>query len=522
MNPAYLRVSFDGTDIHDLSRDAILVEARIDNALNQHARCTLHYRQTPDNRFPIEDFIGKELEVTAVDSEGAEQKIFAGDVTEVDLDYEISGSWNLRIEAASRTLRMDLTTRHRSYPPASSRQHLKRVAEFSGLSVAFDASRPELDKEGGLLQIGETDFEFFHRFSDLFGCAFRPTRRGIHVLDHFMDAGCSLEWRAEGGLLAFHLIGRLAPAEYRGWIYNRSKATSHVETRQVTPPTFGPASALIGAAAQASEKDQYRGELIDPLLAASRRGLEAVLDLEAKRAAQSRVYAKGVSRNATILPGNKVTIQGPIETAGDWGVLSVTHYWRSDGYMNEFIASPFTSPLDWNRPVRRPWTGLLVARVTRLGEANHVGSVQVQFPWEEGEPWLWVRFMSPNAGPDRGIYFSPEVGDEVLIGFEFGDTERPVIIGSMWNGVHQPPAAKVYGGEYETNDVKRIVTKSGNRLVLDDKEGHETIVLATPHHVRVSLFDGGSKLLLNCDGDIHIHAGGTVHMKCKQFLREIG
>ncbi|MBI5083462.1 MAG: hypothetical protein HZB13_02545 [Acidobacteria bacterium] len=130
--------------------------------------------------------------------------------------------------------------------------------------------------------------------------------------------------------------------------------------------------------------------------------------------------------------------------------------------------------------------------------------------------------MSPYAGQNRGIYFSPEIGDEVMVSFEFGDTNRPIIVGSMWNGVERPPAGEVYGNEYQNNDIKRIATKSGNRLVMDDKNGRETIVLGTPHHVRVSLFDGGSQLLLHSDGDIHINAGGTVHMKCAQFLREVG
>jgi hypothetical protein len=48
------------------------------------------------------------------------------------------------------------------------------------------------------------------------------------------------------------------------------------------------------------------------------------------------------------------------------------------------------------------------------------------------------------------------------------------------------------------------------------------MVMATPNHVRVSLFDGGRTLLLHSDGDIKIHAGGTVHMRCNQFLREVG
>lgn len=522
MRPAYLKVMIDGDDIHGRSPDAILEEARIDYSINDHARCRLHYRQTPDRRFPVEDFIGRDLRVVAVDSAGAELDLFAGEVTEVELGFDISGAYNLRLDAASRTLRMDLTPRHRSYPQASCEDHLKRALGYSGLSLVLDSSSPVLASEGGILQIGETDFEFVRRLVDLAGCVFRATRDGIQVLDRFLDAGCSVEWRAEGGLLDFRLVGRLAPFEYDGWVYDRSSSVSYVDTRTMSPPGFGPAAGLIGAAEDASKKNQWRGELIDPLLARTQEGLEATVDLEAKRAALSRVYALGVSREARILPAQKLTINGPIEAAGDWGVLSVVHHWRHDGYSNEFIASPFTQPLQWKRPVRRPWSGLLVARVVEVGKQDREEMVQVQFPWAEEEPWLWVPVAAPNAGPERGIYFRPEVGDEVLIGFEFGDTNRPVLVASLWNGAHRPPSADVYGDEYSTNDIKRIVTKSGNRVVFDDKEGSETIVMATPHHVRVSLFDGGSRLLLHSDGDIHIHAGGTVHVRCKQFLREVG
>jgi uncharacterized protein involved in type VI secretion and phage assembly len=523
MRPAFLKVTFDDADMHDLCRDAILEEARIEDALNEHARCTLRYRQTPDQRFPIENLIGKELAVIAVDSNGVEQAIFRGLAIEAELDFEMSGAYNLRIGGASRSLRMDLTPRHRSYPRAPIRSQLAKALELNGLELVDDARRSSaLDTESGFLQIGESDFEFVVRIADSVACAVRPTVRGLQLLDHFVETDTTVEWRSEGGLMEFRLAGRMAPYEYHGWVYDRSESTSHFIDYQYDPPQFGVVEDLIGAATRASTQNRWQGELTGPSPASTEHGLEGTLQLEAWRAGVTRVFARGMSREASIRACASFQIQGPVEFAGQWGTLSVTHHWDSSGYWNEFTASPFSSPMSWRRPAWRQVAGLMVARVTKLGQGDKQGRVQIQFPWADGEPWIWVPFLSTNAGPNRGVYFSPEVGDEVLVAFELGDSRRPVIVGSAWNGVHPPPAAKLHGGEYGNNDIKRIVTKSGNRLVLDDKKGKETVVLATPHHVRVSLFDEGSKLLLHCDGDIHINAGGTVHMKCKQFLREIG
>jgi len=56
------------------------------------------------------------------------------------------------------------------------------------------------------------------------------------------------------------------------------------------------------------------------------------------------------------------------------------------------------------------------------------------------------------AGKDRGIFFLPEVDDEVLVAFENGDINQPYVIGSLWNGVDVPPETNSDG----KNDVKLI------------------------------------------------------------------
>ena len=42
-----------------------------------------------------------------------------------------------------------------------------------------------------------------------------------------------------------------------------------------------------------------------------------------------------------------------------------------------------------------------------------------------------------GAGKDRGQLMLPQVGDEVLVGFEGGDPHKPYVLGALWNGTGQ-------------------------------------------------------------------------------------
>jgi type VI secretion system secreted protein VgrG len=125
--------------------------------------------------------------------------------------------------------------------------------------------------------------------------------------------------------------------------------------------------------------------------------------------------------------------------------------------------------------------------------------------------------------------FMPEEGDEVVVAFEDGDPERPMVIGCLWNGVDKAPRQEFWGGELQDNDVKRIVTKSGHRMQFVDKKGKESIVLATPKHLKLSLIEttdetGRSMLTLHSEnGDIFLSApNGRIHFHSKFFSREVG
>ena len=51
----------------------------------------------------------------------------------------------------------------------------------------------------------------------------------------------------------------------------------------------------------------------------------------------------------------------------------------------------------------------------------------------------WAPIASPMAGPGRGMYYMPELDDEVVIGFDRGQFDSPYVVGFLWNGKDAPP-----------------------------------------------------------------------------------
>ena len=96
--------------------------------------------------------------------------------------------------------------------------------------------------------------------------------------------------------------------------------------------------------------------------------------------------------------------------------------------------------------------------------------------------------------------------------------------------MQQAPRLGYYGPEdLESNDIKRILTKSGNRIQLADQPGNEAVTIATPSKAAITISEahkgtGGRPLILiSSEGDIMLSApNGHILMKSKFLNREVG
>lgn len=155
--------------------------------------------------------------------------------------------------------------------------------------------------------------------------------------------------------------------------------------------------------------------------------------------------------------------------------------------------------------------GVVIAIVTNNQDPEGLGRVKVTFPWlsDEDESY-WARLAVPMAGSERGMYFLPEVEDEVLVAFEQGDVRFPYVVGGLWNGKDVPPSNNDNG----QNDIRVIRSRSGHVIRLNDEEGKETIEIIDKSEQNSLIFDTASNTIsIETQGDITLSAPqGTIKL----------
>lgn len=136
--------------------------------------------------------------------------------------------------------------------------------------------------------------------------------------------------------------------------------------------------------------------------------------------------------------------------------------------------------------------GVYPALVTDVADPDGQGRVRVRLPSIPdvnggGGYETWARLAVPMAGANRGTWLIPDPGDEVLVMFEGGDPRRPYVIGSLWNGVDNPPETMDGAGN---NYIKSLVSRRDIRITMDDTEGQERLTLRTPQQQTIVIDDG--------------------------------
>lgn len=148
--------------------------------------------------------------------------------------------------------------------------------------------------------------------------------------------------------------------------------------------------------------------------------------------------------------------------------------------------------------------GVVVGIVTNNKDTEKLGRIKVKIPRLSGEDESnWARVTSFMAGKERGAFFLPEVDDEVLVAFEYGDINMPYVIGSLWNGKDVPPENNSDG----KNNIRVIRSRSGHVITLDDSDGSEQIKIMDKTEKNMIIIDTKNNTIsIKSDKDIELSA----------------
>lgn len=248
---------------------------------------------------------------------------------------------------------------------------------------------------------------------------------------------------------------------------------------------------------------------------------DAVAAGYAEHVASTFAEAEGMCiKTPGVMAGTKVTLENvPNRFAGDWHVTTARHTFDLEvGFQTRFEVSGrhdrslhgLTTGSSLNRRERGLIDGLVPGLVTDNIDEDGMYRVKVALPWLSPDFVTdWARVVMPGLGAAYGLVMLPEVGDEVLVGFEFGDVRRAYVLGGLGNGNTEielgGDAVKqgIPGGQV----VKRgIVSRLGHKILIDDDGDGTTPPLTSgitignaDDTITIQYDDVNKKLTILCD-----------------------
>jgi uncharacterized protein involved in type VI secretion and phage assembly len=204
-------------------------------------------------------------------------------------------------------------------------------------------------------------------------------------------------------------------------------------------------------------------------------------------------------------------------------VCGIVHTVNKGIYHNQFTAIPADCeypPYAYTDCSPKANTQRAVVKDNR--DPEKLGRVRVQFLWQQEQDanlmTPWIRIAQPHGGGDKGFYFIPEIDEEVIVGFENSNAEKPYVIGTLYHGKHRPDGKEWVN---DNNDVKAIRTKNGHTIEFHDKgKGGYIKIYDEDEENYVLTFSTDEKVIrLTSKGNIELHADNDIIMTAENNVK---
>jgi type VI secretion system secreted protein VgrG len=459
------------------------------------------------------DYLGKQITVKFIQF-AEEIYSFTGFITDIANAKGIQTTNSVVLTGYSPTILLDQGLHCQSFEKSTIKTIIQQTtSDFPQNFVNFNI-RPNYDSEIPYsVQYKETHFEYIKRLAVQYGEWFYYDGSKI-VLGSVPEEIISLEEVSE--MFEYKLRMRLVPQNFAYLAYQANTAKDITESTNATEKkSYG--NDFVEDGIKYSNKfyqTEPRTHYNNSLLENGSSELRNVVQLQKNRRANV-FYLEGKSTKPSLRVGALIKVAAylksnyenlvPLET---YRIVSIKKNFNGKGlYENSFEAVPYeiTVP-DYMNEDAVPTCQTQSAIVVDNNDPKGMSRIRVQFPWQKqgiSQKTPWIRVVTPYAGSGKGHHWLPEIGEEVLVGFENDNAEKPFVLGAMYNGTGKSG----HGGM--GNFIKSFETATGIKLVMNDQE--KSFLLEDPSGNTV-FADGKGNMTLTAPKNMTLNVGEDLNI----------
>jgi uncharacterized protein involved in type VI secretion and phage assembly len=545
---SHFTIKINGANVDEAFYDAI-EEVTVDSTINMPSMFSIKLR---DSAFNFIDNtlldLGKEVEIGVegeTDTQGVTLSgtLTKGEITALEPQFSALGITYMCVRGYDKSHRLHLNQKTRTFLKQKDSDMVSTVVSAAGLSATVEATTIVHEY---VIQYNQTDWEFILWRAEMVGYVAWFEDGNLNFKKRTSlptELAATLEYAER--LISFQprytASQQASKVVVKGWDPKTKKEIS-TNASANTDVTQGGGTASPGSILSSKFTTSGERVMVDQTI---------VLAEAATKLAEGTLTGIGLEYvqaegtcfgHPKILAGKKIKITNVgTRFSGEYYVTSALHVYNRSGYQTHFSISG-RNPLTLSRlvggagsePSPGRVSGVVPAIVTNIKDPDNQGKIKVKFPWLDDQlESHWIRVATPMAGNGRGLMLLPEVNDEVLVAFEHGDSNRPYMLGALWNGKDAPPLTnntaapsdvdkrifKTRAGHIlEFDDTKNqakvtVKTVAGQEIVLDDAKGSEKVTVKDKGGNTLVMDGVANSMSITVKGDFQVDAKGKITLK---------
>lgn len=475
------------------------------------------------------DYLNQELTVeitSGIFSHLDRDFTFEGVVTDIRMSRTRDSRRMIFVTAYSPTIHLSGVSNTRSFHEMTLADIVNEVLQDvpANVKTQVNPAYPEILEY--VVQYRETNMQFLQRLADTYGEWLYYD--GDELIFGRVPSSKAIDLPLNQDMQDMNLAMRVVPVNFKAKAYDYMK--DEVYESSASPSQISDLDAFGNNILSNLEPSAYRSQSLNMPYQEFRRAdaLDDHVRHEMATRARDMVTLSGTTDHIKLRVGTTINITGEKANEVDlekFIIVAINHTIDdSFSYTNtiEAIPAAASSPPD-NPRVRVPFAEQQQATVTQNDDPDMLGRVKVRFKWQENEETPWIRLIQPYAGQSSslyGFYFTPELEDEVIVGFMHDNPDLPYVMGSVYRKNSNSPEE----WQDADNNRKVIRTRSGNQIHFIDEDGQEEIIITNKeidvdkatNQIRLSM-DGDGKITIKTLGELDIQAK-SISMKADEKI----